>query len=69
MDGYAGIADYAETVFSSRFCIYDSADLVEAVQRACEIFRDAARLANLPPWPIVKIEIEEWERWVREERP
>jgi hypothetical protein len=41
----------------------ESDDPVRAVQAAVDVVTDAARQAGLPPWPVVKLEATEWDRF------
>jgi hypothetical protein len=41
----------------------ESDDPVRAVQVAVDVVTDAAHKAGLPPWPVVKLEATEWERF------
>jgi hypothetical protein len=53
-----------ERIWSAQLSITnESDDPVRAVQVAVDVVIDAARKAGLPPWPVVKLEATEWDRF------
>ncbi len=67
LDSHAATAAYGRTSFNSRFCIDAVEDPVEATREAVRVFADAVHRAGLATWPVVKIELEEWDQWSLEQ--
>jgi hypothetical protein len=53
-----------ERIWSAQLAVSeDLGDPVRAAQHAVDLVTSAARKAGLPPWPVVKLEVTEWERF------
>jgi hypothetical protein len=57
------IAPEHERVWSAQLAVSDLDDPVRAAQVARDLVTTAARKAGLPAWPVVKLEVTEWERF------
>ncbi len=58
------VAPEQERIWSAQLAVSeDHGDPGRAAQHAVDLVVSAARKAGLPPWPVVKLEVTEWERF------